>query len=284
MASKLRWVVIMAAVAWSAGAPTVARSDSDVCWRRTVTRGVGGPLGCSASEDYDWGLCYGRCPTGFGGVGPICWKSCPEGYRDDGLFCAKGNYSRGVGTPMPCGGKEQDTGLCYPKCDATYTGVGPICWQHCPSDFDDIGVSCEKPNVSRGVGTPIHTCEPGKDQDAGLCYPPCGAGLTGAGPVCWHSCPASHPVGCGAGCAKTSEACAKSIGEQSVKTIETVAKLIMEDFKGAIQSGLQAANSFNLPLCNHASIGSALREATRTGQGWGVWTVTRPPFTSTTLP
>jgi len=51
-------------------------------------RGVGVPLGCDSNEDYDAGLCYPKCPSGFVGVGPVCWESCPKKRpSDDGAIC-----------------------------------------------------------------------------------------------------------------------------------------------------------------------------------------------------
>lgn len=235
----------------------------DVCWRPTIVRGVGTPLTCDANEDYDAGLCYPKCQEGFSGVGPVCWKRCPAGYRDDPFHCAKDAYGRGVGTPMPCGeGKEQDAGLCYDRCNPNYNGVGPGCWQSCPEGFDDIGAGCEKPHQERGVGKPLHTCPVGKEQDAGLCYTPCSGGFSGVGPVCWRPCPADFPVNCGAACAKSNESCASSAGSQTFKTIETVIKLIMEDFKGAANSGVEAGKSFNLPLCTY---GTSLAQKLQSG-------------------
>jgi len=46
---------------------------------------------------------------------------------------AKSSYGRGVGTPLTCGTKQYDAGLCYPYCKAGYAGVGPVCWETCPA-------------------------------------------------------------------------------------------------------------------------------------------------------
>ena len=60
--------------------------------------------------------------------------------------CWKNSYGRGVGTPVDtCHNSEKDGALCYPRCEGGYDGVGPVCWENCPSDFTDIGVSCAKP-------------------------------------------------------------------------------------------------------------------------------------------
>ena len=33
---------------------------------------------CAAGQDYDAGLCYPPCPSGYDGVGPVCWQQCTE--------------------------------------------------------------------------------------------------------------------------------------------------------------------------------------------------------------
>ncbi|CAK9024868.1 Uncharacterized protein SCF082_LOCUS16815 [Durusdinium trenchii] len=46
--------------------------------------------------------------------------------------------------------------------------------------------------TGRGVGVPVSSCDKygaDWDEDAGLCYPPCRSGFTGAGPLCLVQCP-----------------------------------------------------------------------------------------------
>lgn len=50
---------------------------------------------------------------------------------------------------------------------------------------------CWKGSYGRGVGSVPDSC-PGKQQDAGLCYPWCASGYFGVGPVCWQQCPAGY--------------------------------------------------------------------------------------------
>ena len=63
-------------------------------------------------------------------------------------------------------GTVEDGGLCYPPCDAGYTGAGPLCWSNytsigvgvlkgCPSGWDDAGLICGKNTYPNGVGTPL---------------------------------------------------------------------------------------------------------------------------------
>jgi hypothetical protein len=152
---------------------------------------------CAPGEDYDAGLCYPQCSSGYTGVGPVCWEDCRSGYTDDGAFCrqdftsnAKDSYGRGVGTiPQGCpAGYEKDGLLCYPECRAGYTGVGPVCWQDCPAGFADLGLTCSRsPTLARENffrSTPSKSCPAGKQDEAGLCYTPCGSGFTGVGPLC----------------------------------------------------------------------------------------------------
>ena len=151
-------------------------------------RGVGSPMVCDTSEQYDAGLCYTQCDPGYDGVGPVCWKE-------------NASYGRGAGTPATeqCAANEDlDGGLCYPKCKTGYHGVGPVCWADLPTSY------------GRGAGTIPNLipygCPAGKEMDAGLCYVPCDSGYTGAGPVCWldnasygRGAGTVPPLVCGAG-------------------------------------------------------------------------------------
>jgi hypothetical protein len=95
---------------------------------------------------------------------------CPDGFRDDGDYCAKPEaYGRGAGYAWQFGdaafdssgqwsrcraansqGCEQPGGgitLVYPLCKSGFHAVGTnICSPNCPSSWEDIGVSCKKPN------------------------------------------------------------------------------------------------------------------------------------------
>lgn len=58
--------------------------------------------------------------------------------------CWKDAVGRGVGTKpdkRECPvGKELSLGLCYPKCKGEYTGVGPVCWEVCPTKYPTNGL------------------------------------------------------------------------------------------------------------------------------------------------
>lgn len=122
-----------------------AGGSATVCWKDTKGRGVGKiPDTCPPPQEKNGALCYPPCKAGYYGVGPVCWESCPAGYINEGALCrekgsiktiVKKTYGRGAGSLMHCAaGLEEDAGLCYPPCpDSSYSGVGPLCWEGCPT-------------------------------------------------------------------------------------------------------------------------------------------------------
>ena len=99
-------------------------------------------------------------------------------------------YNRGVGKlPTSCGsGKDNNAGLCYPKCRSGYKGVGPVCWQSCGGFGRDDGAFCAKPApYGRGAGN-APKCRSDEEKNGALCYPKCRSGYYGVGPVCWKGC------------------------------------------------------------------------------------------------
>lgn len=148
-------------------------------------RGVGTvPNDCGPGRQYDAGLCYPLCPAGYRGVGPVCWQICPPGYADDGASCRRNAVIFG-----------SDNSACpwYDKCGLTFARG----CSKCPPGYANDGCTCRrdahiffKSTTTRGVGTVPGLCPAGKQYDAGLCYPFCGPGYNGIGPVCWGSCPA----------------------------------------------------------------------------------------------
>jgi len=99
------------------------------------------PQGCEKN-----GLIYyPKCREGFHAVGCcICSPNCPRGQTDIGVSCAKKSYGRGVGKPLSTcpTGQDKDAALCYPQCRSGYHGVGPVCWQNCPSGRTNCGAGC----------------------------------------------------------------------------------------------------------------------------------------------
>jgi hypothetical protein len=121
-------------------------------------------------------VCWQRCPPDFRDEGALCardgkiiaadnsacpWydecglvtakgcSKCPSSeWHNDGCTCridpivkAKESYGRGAGVPLGCAPpKMLEDGLCYRPCQSkNYTGVGPVCWQHCPIKFPASG-------------------------------------------------------------------------------------------------------------------------------------------------
>ncbi len=89
-------------------------------------------------------LYYPKCAADFHNAGCcICSPNCPPGWTDIGVSCQKGSYGRGVGKPLVCTAQQQeDAGLCYNPCRDGYYGVGPVCWESCPSGWTDCGAMC----------------------------------------------------------------------------------------------------------------------------------------------
>jgi hypothetical protein len=219
---------------------TAADTAGDVCWRRTTTRGVGTvPSVCDGEKS--GALCYPACAPGYVGVGPVCWHSCPAGYADDGATCRRdADIINADNSRCPS----------YDKCGLT---LDKGC-STCPPGYANDGCTCRrdpdifaKASYTRAAES-MH-CAANQVEDAGLCYDACPAHYDNAGPVCWMVCPSAYPVTCGAGCAKTADACTKSISSEVLSTVKTVMDLVGEKYDQAASDAVSAANSFSLPLC-----------------------------------
>lgn len=133
---------------------------------------------CASGYEGNGPVCWQRCPSGYIDDGASCrldasiisadnshcpWYDlcgialadgctiCPAGYQNDGCTCRrdvhiiwKDSYGRGAGTvPTSCYYKEEyDAGLCYPRCNPGYEGIGTICWEECPKGWTDQGATC----------------------------------------------------------------------------------------------------------------------------------------------
>jgi hypothetical protein len=138
----------------------ISRTYEPYCWRHSYSRGIGHPLHTCPdhSPEQDGLLCYPPCRSGYNGVGPICWEecenmtsigfacldlhlsehSCPDNHAKFGYLCGRFhlryNYVRSIGSPLICSNPyEQSGAFCYEKCNKKYHGVGPVCWQDCPT-------------------------------------------------------------------------------------------------------------------------------------------------------
>ncbi|RRB07308.1 hypothetical protein [Larkinella rosea] len=266
--------------------PGQAVPDADMCWAASYGRGAGTfPDQCGPGQEYDAGLCYPKCQTGYAGVGPVCWASCPTGFRDDGAFCAKpAAYGRGAGYPWKFGdtpfsldgararcqkdnpqGCEKSGEIIYPKCKPGFYPVGCcVCSPNCPTGFTDIGVSCTKPSYGRGAGTIPQSCSGGKENQAGLCYASCETGFHGVGPVCWaNECPSVFPFKCAAGCAKSSGECISATLNQVVTPLEMVGNIVGIAFTGGGSAVAKSAAKTSTKTIARVTIKEQLKRKAR---------------------
>lgn len=100
-------------------------------------RGAGYPLWDEKKCVRENGSCeknaamwYPKCKPGFHNVGCcVCSPDCPAGTTDVGASCQKSTYGRTAGKLRTCAqDEEEQAGLCYKKCEAGYSGIGPVCW------------------------------------------------------------------------------------------------------------------------------------------------------------
>ena len=62
--------------------------------KNTAVRGAGTiPHGCPAGQEWNSGLCYPACNTGYYGVGFVCWTYAPKTWVECGMGAAKDTSS-----------------------------------------------------------------------------------------------------------------------------------------------------------------------------------------------
>lgn len=131
----------------------VGKTAVQRCEEGNRTKGDGGsPAGQSC--EMVGAFAYPKCKPGFYNVGAnLCSPKCPDGYADTGTDCAKTSYGRGAGEPFTCkAGMERDGLTCYTPCRANYSGVGPVCWQNCPSQTPvNCGAGCATTSKDCGM-------------------------------------------------------------------------------------------------------------------------------------
>lgn len=238
------WVILM----WAA-LVSPAWADNEFCWKDSYGRGVGTvPQACPPGQERIGLLCYSACGPNMKRVGFDCHSTCPAGMRDDGLFCRAAEYGRGAGYPWKFGDPVNNSGM-FKRCEADHgrgrcEESGAVVYPKCKPGFEAVGCCLCRPTVPDcralgmnpgvdlscakrvAVGDPVPgVCPAGQQRDAGLCYAGCKPSYTGSGPVCWGQCPASHPVNCGAGCAKSQNACATNTTDQVLSVLEVVANV-----------------------------------------------------------
>ena len=250
--------------------PVVARGK--FCWKNSYGRDVGTiPDGCPSDRDKIGSPCYSKCPTDYSRSGFDCYRNCPDGFRDDGLYCRLVEYGRGAGYAWQFGDPafsdagqfsrcENDNGrgncekdgvtlIVYPKCRSNYSAFGCcICRPNTP-DCANLGfngqldLSCTK-NIRIGDPT-LTVCGQGKENDAGLCYAPCGATYKGIGPVCWAQGPPNW-VECAAGYAKDQDSCGKVTSDQIFSTIFGFFSVVSIPDYEIVKLNLDVANTVKL--------------------------------------
>lgn len=126
-----------------------------------------GQCTCPANKEQSGLLCYDKCRENFYGIANRCLPNCPRGFRNDGDFCYKpDSYGRGVGYAIWDEGKcnsqnkqgcEKNLLMYYPKCQENFHNVGCCtCSPDCPSNMNDIGISCHKSEMYyRDIGSPL---------------------------------------------------------------------------------------------------------------------------------
>ena len=153
-----------------------------------------------------------KCPAGTHQESPggLCFPDCPDGYKSDGAFLCYKQYDgfdqnggngqlhtltsitknilMDTGTvATDCGpDRDNDAGICYPKCKPGFHGVGPACYQDtvtigagvavgledCPAGYRNDGLTCHKPlSCTGGCRT---WCDGNWDSsDGGFCHTRC---------------------------------------------------------------------------------------------------------------
>ncbi|WP_166264632.1 hemopexin repeat-containing protein [Marinobacter caseinilyticus] len=87
---------------------------------------------CQAGETHILGFC--RPPT------PDCKAEGYAGQFD--LSCTKNTYFKKIYEAQCASDQEIDAGLCYKTCAAGSYGVGPVCWNRCPTIRGSKWVEC----------------------------------------------------------------------------------------------------------------------------------------------
>lgn len=87
---------------------------------------------CPVGQQYEDGLCYTPCASGYKGVGPVCWETtCSAGFTDTGAFCHRDSKIISA-----------NTSKCpwYDKCGiALKKGCST-----CPAGYSNDGCTCRR--------------------------------------------------------------------------------------------------------------------------------------------
>jgi hypothetical protein len=163
----------VAGVCWQQ-CPSGFRDDGVFCRKNRTEYGRGAGYGVipfkewddsgafkRCEKDHGRGQCekhglvvYPKCDPGYTNVGCCICKlkddQCRRAGLDSGSVLALGSCKKHSFVVLPekggcSGNRENDAGLCYPRCQPNYKGVGPVCWATCPPHMPvNCGASCAK--------------------------------------------------------------------------------------------------------------------------------------------
>lgn len=224
----------------------------------------------------DWGGCMQTCPSG---TKRDDYGNCVENSRfleryetskytiwenpnPDECYFPKYNLSKiGECFMAECNkanpelGCQWNGGDVVAKCKENYKMAALHCIPDLDcTDFVGKGVDfygntfCETTRKSPRPPQPAYC---GKDKsghdkvnDAGLCYPQCGANAVGVGPVCWEGCPTVRGkkwVECGAGCAADATACGLATMDMTISVLDAAISIASLGSAAAASKGGLAA-------------------------------------------
>lgn len=91
-----------------------------------------------------------RCTKGYTNVAGFCTRKSIDckgmGFMPGRVVnsCAKRVIIRAPKTSRCGSGYQYDAGLCYKSCGANSSGVGPVCWDACPTGWVSCAAGCAK--------------------------------------------------------------------------------------------------------------------------------------------
>jgi hypothetical protein len=93
-------------VCWSTTRCTGGTTDAGLfCTKNSYVQAPITPS-CGGQKEYDAGLCYDACKTGYNGIGPVCWGTCPSKMSADcGAMCgaSQGECGKAIGGQVVSG-------------------------------------------------------------------------------------------------------------------------------------------------------------------------------------
>lgn len=213
------------------------------CWKDAYGRGVGKiPSKCPSNKDKIGALCYNECKNDYKRVGVDCHQKCKSGWTDHGLLCYNSKSTYFAGSKWESCKWKKWKHVC--SCPGGWNKCGPMCYAKCKSGYGSPGtcndfcqMSCSGQGYAHGVapscpkktelspGVSGMSCDSGEEMDAGLCYPKCGDGYKGVGPVCWidkFKLGKVNFVQCGLAFALDTDTCALTTTDQVVSALEAL--------------------------------------------------------------